>query len=205
MVEFIRKIQDAWGWLPPVASAVAAVVGLLVLVILWRLLRRRRPVALPAAQQLGIDVSSLHDAGPRTAGPVLEFYGLPVRLAAVVLAPAGRGRGLPPPASLGECLDALVPALGSVVALDEPLVRRWPPQLAVRGFARAFFANARLPGDCGKGTPWSSAAGALKFRGQAMMIGLVLRAAAPNGLGQMILDSEQMWLGCLRVRSAGAE
>jgi hypothetical protein len=205
MDDLIRKFQDALNWLPYLAGAAAAIVGLIVLVILWRFVRRRKPAALPAVQQLGIDVSSLGEAGPRAAAPLLEFYGIPVRLAAVVLAPAGRVRELPGPGALAECFDALVPALGSVVSLDEPLVRRWPPQLAVRGFARVFFANARLPGDYGKGTPWSSAAGALRFRGQTIMIGLVFRAAAPNGLGQMILDSEEKWLGCLRVRSAGAQ
>jgi hypothetical protein len=201
MDDVIRMIQDAWTSLSSIAWAVAAgLAGLLVLVVLRRLLRRRSSLVPPAVPQLTVDVSSLGDAGPRCEPPAVEFFHMPVRLAAVVLAPPGRLGEIPPPTSLGGWFDALVPGLDRVVALDEPLVRRWPSQLSVRGFACVFFANVRLPGDCGKGTPWSSAAGAVKFRGKTLMIGLVFRAAAPNSLGQVILDSEEKWLGCLQVR-----
>jgi hypothetical protein len=56
-----------------------------------------------------------------------------------------------------------------------------------------------LPGDGGKGTPWSSAAGMFKLHGQPVMAGLVLRAARPNSFGQVILDGEEKWLGCFRI------
>jgi hypothetical protein len=201
MDSFLRLIQDAWTSHASIAWGVAAgLAGLLLLVVLRRLLRRRRAAAAPAVPQLTVDVSSLGDAGPRAGPPAVELFHIPVRLAAVVLAPPGRLGEIPPPAALGGWFDALVPGLDRVVALDEPLVRRWPPQLSVRGFARVFFANVRLPGDGGKGTPWSAAAGAVKFRGKTLMIGLVFRAAAPNSLGQLILDSEEKWLGCLQVR-----
>jgi hypothetical protein len=39
-----------------------------------------------------------------------------------------------------------------------------------------------------------------KMQGQPLMAGLVLRAAQPNSIGQTVIESEPMWLGCLRVK-----
>ena len=68
------------------------------------------------------------------------------------------------------------------------------------GFRPSVLRNAKLPGDGGKGSPWSSVAGVFKVKGQPVMAGLVLRAAEPNSLGQTIVEEEHQWLGCLRVR-----
>ena len=68
------------------------------------------------------------------------------------------------------------------------------------GFAHQFFANVRLPGNRGKGTPWSSVAGIFHIEERPVMAGLVLRAARPNSLGETLIDSEEKWLGCLRVK-----
>ena len=132
--------------------------------------------------------------------PMLELYNVPVRLAAIVLAPAGRVRDLPPNDQLGPLLDAIVPGLDKVVALHRPLVAAAGPIRPARGFAHVFFSNVRLPGSAGKGTPWSSVAGVFKVHNQPIMAGLVLRAAKPNNFGQTIVDSEDKWLGCLRVK-----
>jgi hypothetical protein len=105
-----------------------------------------------------------------------------------------------PDEQLASLLDAIVPGLDKVAALHRPAIRRWPNQVSARGFAHLFFSNARLPGQAGKGTPWSSVAGVVKVEGQPVMAGLVLRAAAPNSVGQTIIDAEYKWLGCLRVK-----
>ena len=97
-------------------------------------------------------------------------------------------------------MDAIVPGLDKVAALHRPLVRRWPHQVSARGFAHLFFSNVVLPGARGKGTPWSSVAGIVKLHNQPVMAGLVLQAARPNGFGQTIVDSEEKWLACLRVK-----
>ena len=185
------------GLLPLVALAVAAVV---VLWILRRVLCRRKYAGAPIPKSLTIDVSALAVSGPPEGPPVLEFYNLPMRLAAIVLAPAGRLSELPPDDQLPPLLDAIVPGLDKVAALHEPLVRRWPNQVSARGFAHIFFNNARLPGSGGKGTPWSSVAGIVKMHHQPVMAGLVLRAEKPNSFGQTVVDSEDKWLGCLRVK-----
>jgi hypothetical protein len=225
----LDKLTDALHALPGdvLRYALPAAAAVIALWIVWRLMRRRKRPAPPLAANLMVEVAALSDRGPPEGPPVLEFYNLPVRLAAVVLAPVGPGRELPKkmgtgseparanpaePASgevpvpiffddqLGPLLDAILPGLDKVAALHRPVIRRWPNQVSARGFAHLFFNNARLPGQAGKGTPWSSVAGVVKVQNQPVMAGLVLRAAAPNSLGQTIIDAEYKWLGCLRVR-----
>ncbi len=199
----INRIIDAAGsvgdeiWITMIGAAVA----ILVLVIAWRVLARRKREAPQRGPDLSIDLSALSDQGPPAGPPVLEHYNVPVRLAAVVLAPTGRVRGLPPPAEIPGLIDHLVPGLAQVTAAHNPAIRRWPPQLSSEGFARTFFAQVQLPGDGGKGTPWCSVAGRFKVQGQALMAGLILRAEAPNNFGQTIIEKEHEWLGVLRVKS----
>jgi hypothetical protein len=204
MEDIVRTLPQDFVNLPGRLLAVgAALLGLAVVVwLLLKLLRRRSAPSATAQPQLAIDISALGEAGPPPGPPVLEFYNLPVRVAAIVLAPAGRVRELPPPSELAKLYDAMLPGLDQIITAHNPLIRRWPTQVSARGFAHLFFANAHLPGDGGKGTPWSAAAGIIKVEGQAVMAGLVLRAARPNGFGQVILDSEEKWLGCFRVRES---
>lgn len=177
-----------------------AAVIVIVLTIAWRVFRRRRRVPLPLEPDLTIQVASLGEDGPPQGPPFLEFYNLPMRLAAVVLAPVGRTGELPPDEQLSPLIEAIVPGLDRVTALHRPLIRRWPNQVSANGFAHLFFNHARLPGDGGKGTPWSSMAGLFKAKGRPVMAGLIFRAAESNSLGQTIIESEHQWLGCLRVR-----
>ncbi|MGO8689961.1 MAG: hypothetical protein ACLQLG_10020 [Thermoguttaceae bacterium] len=176
---------------------------LVVAMVLWRIVARRRAKRPPPGPDLTIDVAALGQEGPPAAGPVLELYNLPVRLAALVLAPVSQAGRLPPEEQWPQLCAAILPGLDQVVAAQRPLVRRWPGQLSVRGFARALFANARLPGDGGKETPWSSVAGIFKTRGQPLMAGLIVRAQSPNSVGQTIIEHETQWLGCLRVKVLG--
>jgi hypothetical protein len=202
MTSFLDKLND---WLKAVGGdllnyvAVAAV-AIVVLWIAWRLFRRRRRVAPPLAPDLKISVAELGNEGPPQGPPALELYNLPVRLAAIVLAPVGRVSDLPPDDEFPALIEAIIPGLDKVAALHPPLIRRWPNQVSARGFAHLFFANAKLPGEGGKGSSWSSVAGMFKVKGRPLMAGLVLRAAAPNSLGQTIIEEEHQWLGCLRVR-----
>ena len=177
-----------------------AAVAVILLWIAWRILRRRKPPTGRLGADLRIEIESLGADGPPEGPPVLEFYNLSMRLAAVVMAPAGLGRELPSDEELGLFLESVIPGLDKVAESHRPVVRRWPNQLSPRGFAHLFFSNARLPGVGGKGTPWSSVAGLCKYGGEPMLIGLVLRAASPNSLGQTIIEAEHQWLGCLRVK-----
>jgi hypothetical protein len=179
-------------------GVVAAIVCVLC-AIAWKIITGKKTTSTSKSPSMDIDVMSLGNQGPPSEGPALEFFNQPVRLMAVVLAPAGRIRDLPPVDQWDEVYDAILPGLDKVIPLHKPLIRRWPTQVSARGFAHAFFQHVRLPGDGGKGTPWSSVAGVFKIEGQAMMAGLVLRTASTTSLGQQVIDTEEKWLGCLRV------
>jgi len=199
--EQVAKLTDAVRSMPAnlLKWSIIAVVILAVLYVVRKVLRKRKK---PAEQvpDLAINVLGLSTEGPPTAGPSLYYYNIPVRLAAVVLAPAGRLHELPPVQQLGEIIDVAVPGLAQVVAAHQPLVRKWPAQLSMKGFAHVFFSNARLPGEGGKGTPWCSAAGVFRIEKKPVMAGLVMRAAAPNNLGQAVIEDEAKWLDILRVK-----
>ncbi len=185
---------DLLNWL------VLATIGVVVLLVVWKLLlrpKRRLPLQTP---DLAIDVMALPTESPAADAPKLTYYGVSVRLAALVLAPAGRARELPPLNQLGEVIDAIFPGLARVVETHRTLVRRWPTQLSASGFAHQFFTHARLPGQGGKGSPWSLAAGVFKIEGQPVMAGLIFRAAGPTSLGQMIVEREAQWFDILRIQ-----
>ena len=200
--ELINDLKDAAGSLggDVLRYAIVAIVALVALYLLWRLLRRRRGKLPLVEPDLTIDVGSLGTAGPPAAAPVLEHYNVPMRLAAVVVAPAGRARPLPPRDQLAGVFEAIVPGLAQVVATHDTLVRCWPEQLSISGFAHAFFRHVKLPGDGGKGTQWCSAAGLVKSRGQSVMAGLLMFSRQPNSIGQMIVEHETKWLDILRVK-----
>lgn len=189
--------------LMPLLAAAAGMVLLVALIrAVQRLLRHRRRLRERIEPNLAIDVSHLSQEGPPTTGPVLTFYHLPVRLAAIVLAPAGRAGALPSTGRMPEFLDAIVPGLAEVVAAHAPLRLRWPEQLSASGFAHSFFIHARLPGEAGKGTPWASVAGIAKTHKGSAMVAMIIRAERPNSYGQQIIETEGDWLRVFQVRPA---
>ena len=201
-LDSLRKAVGSFGG-DAITWGVIALLAVVVLYIVYRALKgRKKPVAAEEAPALRIDVMDLGGAGPPAEGPTLELLNVPVRLAAVVLAPAGRVRELPPPGGLDDFYEAILPGLARVVGTHQPLIRRWPAQVSAKGFAHMFFQHVRLPGEAGKGTPWSSVGGLAKLEGQPFMAGLVLRTATPSSHAQYIIDSEEKWLGMLRVKGA---
>jgi hypothetical protein len=198
----LEEAKQAVGWLSGelITYAVIALAVLVLLYIAYKALTGRKKKPVERVSDLGVDVDSLGSEGPPAGATELEFYNLPVRLAAVVLAPAGRIRSLPPPGQLDNLYDAIVPGLSDVVATHKPLIRRWSAQLSVKGFAHVVFQRCQLPGDGGKGTPWATIAGVFEFEGQPMVAGLILRSESSNSHGQRIVDAAHAWLDCLRVK-----
>ncbi len=189
------------GWLDIVLVWGAVLAGMVVTAVVVRRILRSRAKRLPRYEPtLQIDVMSLPAVGPPPSGPALYYYNVPVRLAAIVLAPAGRVRELPPINELSEAFDAIVPGLTAIIASHRPVYRRWPAQVSVRGFAHMFFSNVRLPGQGGKGTPWCSAAGVFKLEGKPLLAGLLMRAETTTSLGQHIVEEEAQWLDILRIK-----
>ena len=187
-----------------VLSVVGTALALCLAAMLWLLSRlfRKRPAAPPDRRgELAIDVAALPVAPPPQEGPQLEFYGTPVRLAVLVLAPVGRGGEIPAPADLPLTLENLLPGLQEIVSRHQPQVVLWPNQLSSQGFLQAFFNLAALPGDHGKGTPWCSVAGKFEGGGQQYLAGLICCAAGPNSLGEMTVEHPGQWLSVLRVRN----
>lgn len=163
----------------------------------WQRSTRRGP---PPQPDLVIDIAALGNHGPPAGTPQLVCYGIPVRLAALVIAPAGRQGDLPPADLLPALIERMVPGIAAVIAVHQPVIRRWPAQLSIQGFVHAFFNNVALPGSRGKGTPWCSAAGRLQIGAKAFCVGMVFIADAPNGLGQFAIQHEGQWLDVLRIR-----
>lgn len=184
-------------------AVLAALVILLLVVIVFLLLRRRARQPEPVSPDLRIDVAELSDEGPPADGPRLEFYGTPVRLAVLVLAPAGRNNPLPAESDLPAVLDDLLPGFTAAVATHRPLIRLWPCQLSTQGFANAFFNNVRLPGDRGKGTPWCAVAGRFDAGARQLLAGLVCVADRPNSLSQLTIAHAGQWMDVLRVKEVG--
>jgi hypothetical protein len=183
------------------ATAVVVFLLLLVVFILLVMTARRRQRSSSPPSELTIDVRQLPAGGPPGEGPTLEFYGMPVRLVVVVLAPAGRNAQLPPENKLASVLDDLSPGLSSVVLSHRPVLRMWPSQLSTQGFIHAFFNNLQLPGDRGKGTPWCSAAGRFDAGDQQLLAGILCAADKPNSLSQVTIANVGQWMEVVRVRS----
>lgn len=190
-----------WGlnstWL--IAGGLAA--SVVVVLVLWRWLRWWRMAPERAKPEPFIDIESLEVSGPPAEGPRLEFYGMPVRLALVVVAPGGRGGELPPPDMLPGLMERLVPGMSQVIAEHQPMIRRWSEQLSSHGFAHAFFNQVPLPGARGKGTPWCSIAGKITIGERFFLVGLVCRARGTNALSQVVVQHEGQWLDILRIRN----
>ena len=203
-LEQLEQLQESAGSMigDLVYYAVMAVVLAVVLYIVWKILTGRKRKLFKEVPELTIDVTSLGTGGLPPGAPVLEHYNVPVRLAAVVLAPAGRARQLPPPDQLDGVFDAIVPGLPQVVSAHTTLIRRWPAQLSTSGFVHVFSRHVTLPGDAGKGTCWCAAAGVAKSGGQPVMVGLVMRTESPNGFGQAVVERETGWLDILRIKRA---
>ena len=190
----LRSIDDLLKY-----AVIILVAAVIVYAVFKLVLPKKKPVYKEVVEP-AIDVATLGNEGPPIVGPILELSHLPVRLAAVVLAPAGRIRSLPPQNQLGDLFDAILPGLNKVVAAHRPLLRCWPPHVSTQGFAHTVFRKCRLPGDAGKGTPWSTLAGVFKLEGQPMMAGLIMRAAEPNGLSQDVIEFEGQWRAHLQIR-----
>lgn len=182
-------------------AVAAAVVLFLVVVVLVVLFRSRRRSLEPPPVDLRIKVAELGPSGPPEEGPQLEIYGTPVRLAALVLAPAGRNNPLPAGGELAAAVDSLVPELMAVVTAHQPQFRRWPFQLSTQGFTHSFFNNVPLPGEHGKGTPWCCVAGRFEVGDQQLLAGLVCIAGKPNSLAQISVQHVGQWMDVVRVKT----
>lgn len=191
-----QAVETSWWPLAAVLGAIALL--LLVLVAPWWLKRRRR-IETNVAPTLKVNVAALPSEGPPSAGPSLRLYNVPVRCAMLVLAPVGRGANQPPADKIAEIIDQVVPGLAAIAEAHHTSIKVWPAQLSSQGFLHQFSVNVGLPGEAGKGTPWSSVCGRFEAQGVPYLVGLLLCAARPNSLGQFYVERESQWPDMLRV------
>ena len=184
------------NWMLPVALLAGA--GLLTIVA-WRLIRRQaRRHASVDRDQLAIQLSDFTTQPVRDAGPQLRVYNVPMRLALVVMAPAGRDGRLPDRTSWPNLIDRAIPQIHAVITAHQTEMRPWPKQLSTEGFCQKFFHALNLPAH-GQGSPWSAVAGRVTADDQRYLIGLLLCSSQPNNLGQYTVERDTQWLDVLRI------
>ena len=116
-----------------------------VLLVSWLLLRRHATPGGESDQGDSINISEFVVAGPPEGPPSVEFYGTPVRLQLIVLAPMGRRSQLPANEELPHILNHFLSGFTRLSALHRPVLFRWPEQLSAQGFHQAFFNQLSLP------------------------------------------------------------
>ena len=177
-------------------------VALLVLVVLVFLTRRvvklfRKPKDISLVDPLRVVDLSAEPLG-KNERTDLKVHNLPARLGVVVLAPLGR-LDLPGDEEIPNILDGLVPGLGKFVADDTPIVRSWPNQVSVGGFANNLALHMQVGGKDLTETPWCLVAGKTKRPDGLLLVTLALAAEASNRLGVVRLDDESQWMQAIQV------
>lgn len=184
----------------PSPLVVGLLLGLVIAAVLFYVYVWPRKDEPPEVPPVEIVIDPLVPSGPKSLlGPEVRVYNVQVRIVAIVVAPAGRGHGLLDEAALRALMDHFLPQMMGVVRAHRPDVYRWPGQMSTRGFSQRFFAQANLPGEKGKGTPWTAVAGRCDFQGRGCLIGLVCCADEPNPLGQILIEKTQLWTDVVRI------
>ena len=177
-------------------------VALLVFIVLVFLTRRvvklfRKPKEISLVDPLRVVDLSAEPLGKNERAD-LKVHNLPARLGVVVLAPLGR-LDLPDDEEIPNILDGLVPGLGKFVADDTPIVRSWPNQVSVGGFANNLALHMQVGGKDLTETPWCLVAGKTKRPDGLLLVTLALAAEASNRLGVVRLDDESQWMQAIQV------
>jgi hypothetical protein len=196
--EGVRGILEGGGW-----YAVLGIVGVIILLLLWKLVgplfrAKGPPAKVKEKDVLEEDLAAFSPLPPPGGNLRLTAEGVPVRLRLVVLAPAGTAFQIDP-ASVNKILDQVLPGLGNQAAQDQPRVRIWPKQLSYEGFAQTFHNNTAFPEGETEVSRWVLVAGRAKLGGQSVLIGLGLQAARPTPVGRRTLQPHE-WPTVLRIR-----
>jgi hypothetical protein len=189
----IRDFLNGGGWL-----VVLGLVGLILLVIIWKLLFRRRPhKAKVEWQKDDIELAKCPMPPGSAKGRRLTVYHVPVRVRLVVVSPVGRdykveANGVP------QLLDRVVPGLGGIVAADRPSIRVWPAQLSHQAFTNTFHRCTHKPEAENRPSRWVLIAGRAKVGKQPVLIGLGLWADESTTVGRKTLDLDE-WIDVVRL------
>ena len=191
------NLESLYHLLPQLALALAMLVITIVTLNIWR---SRQSTGSSQQPDLTIDLAKLGVAAPPAGTSRLEVYGTPVCLRVVVIAPAGRHEASLHHDDIPILLNQFMPGLLEIFQSQQPLCRCWPAQLSSQGFAQSFLNHVSLPGNRGKGTPWTSIVGKFHVSDQVFLIGLACCSETSNSLSQFIVEHEGQWFDTLRIR-----
>ncbi|WP_207396189.1 hypothetical protein [Bremerella alba] len=200
MSEYVTVLAY-FGELPiPLPLLGGLILGLIIvgIVVYFYILPKKYEPPEVAPVEIAIDPKVA--SGPKSLlGPEVRIYNVPVRIVAIVVAPAGRGHDQMSEETLRSMMENFLPQMMAVVRAHRPDVYRWPGQMSTRGFSQRFFAQANLPGEHGEGSPWSAVAGRFDHQGSGYLVGLVCCADEDNPLGQILVEQKQQWTDIVRI------
>ena len=176
-----------------------AVLGFAFVLIQRAKRKTRTSVDVGESDDLAVEVLQLDVNPPTGLPPKLQLLGVDSNLAVLVLAPRGNGVTFPSSEQLHSLVDRICPGFSKILDAHQPLFRRWPAQMSFEGFTHAIAHNMKLPGERGKGTPWSTLVGRISVPGGQLFVGLVCLSANPNGMGQIVVEHEGKWTDSLRI------
>ena len=191
------NLESLYSMLPQLVFALAMLVIVVVALNIWR---SRQKTGSSQQLDLTIDLAKLGVVAPSAGTSRLEVYGTPVCLRVVVIAPAGRHQSSLHHDDIPILLNQFMPGLLDIFQSHQPLCRCWPAQLSSQGFAQSFLNHVSLPGNRGKGTPWTSIVGKFHVSEQVFLIGLACCSDTSNSLSQFIVEHEGQWFDTLRIR-----
>jgi len=195
------NLESLYRMFPQLAFGLTALVIAIIVVKAWR---SRQGLQHSSEPDLTIDLTELGLAVPPASTKRLEIYGTPVRLRAVVIAPAGRHQASLHHDDVPILLNQFMPGLLEIFQSHQPLCRCWPAQLSSQGFAQSFMNHVSLPGNRGKGTPWTSIVGKFNVSEQVFLIGFACCSETSNSLSQFVVEHEGQWFDTLRIRQEDA-
>jgi len=197
-----RTLQFVTG--TPTGRIVAAgVVVLIAAAVLRKLVRVfRKPKEISFVDPLRVVDLAAEPLGSASRTD-LKVHNLPTRLGAIALAPLGRIE-LPSDEDLPGVLDALVPGLGAFLERDKPVIRHWPNQVSVGGFANNLALHFQVPGKDLTETPWCLVAGKTRRPAGLLLVALAFASPRPNRLGVIRLEDESQWMQAVQVSGAAS-
>ena len=131
--------------------------------------------------------------------PHLEVYGIPCQLGVLILAPAGRGVGLPPRDRWRELLDRQIPGLAQLVDYHRPVFRLWDDQISHHGFVRTCFATLHTEDAVPRTNRWYRLAGRGDWQGQPFLWAIAA-AGAGAPLDPLEIEHAGKWRDVLSIR-----
>ena len=186
--------------------------GVAALVKRWR--SRRQLVADDDATTLNLAMLEQNLLPLPADVPQVILYGVPVRLAAIVIAPAGTHQPLCGYREMARVLEMTIPSFARVLKLHSPKIIPWAAQLSTTGFTAKFHAATPFPTapttetasasefEYGlvAGTHWCSAVGPMirstgrDARSDAtLLVGFLFYSPTLTTVGRAIADQPRAW------------